>query len=228
MIVTKRDKLKNKYYISIMELLKKSNENQPRTPKEIGQMLKNASFHYGNFLKSMGFNYELDPQTYNTPERVAKAWLKDLILGSVSEEPSMTVFPNEENYDGVVIQTGIPISSMCAHHNLPFTGYASVAYVPGDKVVGLSKLNRIVDFFSRRPQMQESLTQQIHTFLSNKLECPSVAVSISAKHMCCGLRGIRHRSSTMTTNKFSGVFMEPNNMIRDEFLHSINLNNPSE
>jgi GTP cyclohydrolase I len=204
--------------------IKKANENKPRTPKEIEEMINNASIHYGQFLNAMGFDYEADPQTINTPTRVAKAWLKDLIIGSISEEPSMTVFPNEENYNGVVIQTGIPVVSMCAHHNLPFTGYASVAYVPGKNVVGLSKLNRIVDFYSRRPQMQESLTQQIHTFLSEKLDCNSVAVSISSKHMCCSNRGIKHPTSVMTTNKFSGVFMEPGNLIREEFLHAISKN----
>jgi GTP cyclohydrolase I len=207
-----------------MELLKKANENQPRTPLEIEFMLKKASEHYGEFLKAVGFDYEADPQTISTPKRVAKAWLKDLIVGSVTEGPSITVFPNEENYDGVVIQTGIPVVSLCAHHNLPFTGYASVAYVPSQKVVGLSKLNRVVDWFARRPQMQESLTQQIHTFLSEKLECNSVAVSIASKHMCCSNRGIKHPTSTMTTNKFSGVFMESNNMIREEFLHAISKN----
>lgn len=204
-----------------MELLNKANENAPRTPKEIEKMIEKASKHYGEFLKAVGFDYEKDRQTVDTPKRVAKAWLKDLIVGSVTEAPSMTVFPNEENYDGIVIQTGIPVVSMCAHHNLPFTGYASVAYVPEEKVVGLSKLNRVVDWFSRRPQMQESLTQQIHSFLTEKMNCKSVAVSVVAKHMCCSNRGIKHPTSTMTTNKFSGVFMEPNNMIRDEFLQAI-------
>ena len=207
-----------------MEYIKKANENLPRTSEEIEIMLENSSKHYGNFLKSLGFDYESDPQTKDTPKRVAKSFIKDLIIGSLSEEPSMTVFPNEENYDGVVIQTGIPVVSLCAHHNLPFTGYASVAYVPGEKVVGLSKLNRVVDWFSRRPQMQESLTQQIHTFLSSKLECKSVAVSISSKHMCCSNRGIKHPTSVMTTNKFSGVFMESDNLIREEFLHAISKN----
>jgi GTP cyclohydrolase I len=207
-----------------MLYIKKANENQPRSPEEIEYMIKQASVHYGLFLKAMGFDYESDPQTIDTPKRVAKAWLKDLIIGSISEEPSVTIFPNEENYDGVVIQTGIPVVSMCAHHNLPFTGYASVAYVPGEKIVGLSKLNRVVDWFSRRPQMQESLTQQIHTFLINKLDCKSVAVSISSKHMCCSNRGIKHPTSTMTTNKFSGVFMEPENLIREEFMQAINKN----
>ena len=204
-----------------MEYILKANENKPRTSEEIEGMLKEAAKHYGNFLNAMGFDYTADRQTVDTPRRVAKAWLKDLVLGSITEAPSMTVFPNEENYNGVVIQTGIPVVSMCAHHNLPFTGYASVAYVPGEKVVGLSKLNRVVDWFSRRPQMQESLTQQIHTFLSEQMSCKSVAVSIAAKHMCCSNRGIKHPTSTMTTNKFSGVFMEPSNMIREEFLQAI-------
>jgi len=207
-----------------MKYINKSNENSPRTSEEIENMITEASEHYGKFLLSMGFDYTKDPQTIDTPRRVSKAWLKDLILGSITEEPSMTVFPNEENYTGIVIQTGIPVISMCAHHNLPFTGYASVAYVPGEKVVGLSKLNRVVDWFSRRPQMQESLTQQIHDFLTKKLECESIAVSISSKHMCCSNRGIKHPTSTMTTNKFSGVFMESNNMIREEFLHAISKN----
>ncbi len=205
-------------------MIKKANSNLPRNQEEIEQMIKDAAIHYGNFLNSMGFDYKSDPQTIDTPTRVAKAWLKDLVIGSITDEPSMTVFPNEEQYDGVVIQTGIPVISMCAHHNLPFTGYASVAYVPSENVIGLSKLNRVVDWFSRRPQMQESLTQQIHTFLSEKLQCSSVAVSISSKHMCCGNRGIKHPTSVMTTNKFSGVFMEPGNLIREEFLHAISKN----
>jgi GTP cyclohydrolase I len=112
---------------------------------------------------------------------------------------------------------------MCAHHNLSFTGYATVAYVPAENVIGLSKLNRIVEWFSRRPQMQESLTTQIHDYVADKMQCQSVAVSIACKHTCCSSRGIKH-GSVMTTNKFSGVFIEPNNMVRDEFLHAISVN----
>jgi len=207
-----------------MDLLNKANENAPRSPKEIEKMIDKATKHYGEFLKAVGFDYEKDPQTIDTPRRVSKAWLKDLIIGSVSDEPSITVFPNEEEYHGIVIQSGIPVTSLCAHHNLPFVGFATVAYVPKDKVIGLSKLNRIVDWFARRPQMQESLTQQIHSFISKKMECDSVAVSIASKHMCCGNRGIKHPTSVMTTNKFSGVFMEPGNLIREEFLHAISKN----
>jgi GTP cyclohydrolase I len=206
-----------------MELLKKSNGNISRSPEQIENMIDEASVHYGNFLTAVGFDFKADKQTEDTPRRVAKAWLKDLIIGSVSNEPNITTFPNDENYTGLVIQSSIPITSMCAHHNLAFTGFATVAYIPGEKVIGLSKLNRIVEWFSRRPQMQESLTQQVHEYISDKMECESVAVSVACKHTCCSHRGIKH-PSTMTTNKFSGVFMEPSNMIRDEFLHAISTN----
>jgi GTP cyclohydrolase I len=209
-----------------MKLLPKSNGNVPRTEEEIENMIKEATIHYGKFLEAVGFDYKADPQTIDTPKRVSKAWLKDLIVGSVSNEPNITTFPNEENYDGLVIQGGIPVTSMCAHHNLAFTGYATVAYLPGEQVVGLSKLNRIVEWFSRRPQMQESLTQQIHDYIADKMECKSVAVSIACKHTCCSHRGIKH-PSVMTTNKFSGAFMEKDNLIREEFLHAIEKNGSS-
>ena len=154
-----------------MELLKKSNGNLPRTQKEIDKMIDKASKAYGDFLTAVGFDYKADRQTEDTPRRVAKAWLKDLIVGSISDEPNITVFPNDENYDGLVIQSGIPIVSMCANHNLALPGYATVAYVPAENVIGLSKLNRIVEWFSRRPQMQESLTQQVHDYIADKMDC---------------------------------------------------------
>jgi GTP cyclohydrolase I len=206
-----------------MSLLKKSNGNLPRSAEEIEEMIEKASEAYAGFLTAVGFDYKADRQTVDTPRRVAKAWLKDLIVGSITPEPNITVFPNDENYDGLVIQSGIPIVSMCAHHNLAFTGYATVAYVPAENVIGLSKLNRIVEWFARRPQMQESLTQQIHDYVADKMTCESVAVSIACKHTCCSHRGIKH-PSVMTTNKFSGVFMEKDNLIREEFLHAIEVN----
>lgn len=206
-----------------MKLLNKSNGNIPRTPEEIEQMIEKATKAYGEFLNAIGFDYTADRQTVDTPKRVAKAFIKDLIVGSLTDEPNITVFPNDENYDGLVIQSGIPIVSMCAHHNLAFTGFATVAYIPGEYVIGLSKLNRIVEWFARRPQMQESLTTQIHDYIASKMECRSVAVSIACKHTCCSSRGIKH-NSTMTTNKFSGVFLEKENLVREEFLHAIQMN----
>jgi GTP cyclohydrolase IA len=209
------------------QLVEKANGNLPRTDKEIDKMIDEASKHYGKFLTALGFDYMADRQTVDTPKRVAKAWLKDLIVGSVSESPGMTIFPNDEGYKGVVIQTGIRVNSLCAHHNLPFTGWASVAYLPEENVIGLSKLNRVVEWFARRPQMQESLTQQVQDYLKEHLKCESIAVSISSKHTCCGTRGVKHPESVMTTNSFSGKFMEPNNLVREEFLQAIAKNGNS-
>ena len=206
-------------------MLSKANGNESITNLEKENRKASAAHYYGLFLESLGFDYKSDAQTIDTPKRVAKAWLEDLIKGSITKEPDITVFPNEENYNGVVIQTGIKVNSMCAHHNLPFYGYAAVAYIPKENVIGLSKLNRIVEWFSRRPQMQESLTAQIHKFVSDKLDCEDVAVSVSGHHLCCGMRGVQHPDSVMTTNKFSGAFVEKNNLVRQEFLHAIKMNN---
>jgi len=206
-------------------MLTKANENKSITSLEKANRKASAAHYYGLFLESLGFDYKADPQTIDTPDRVAKAWLDDLVRGSVTEAPIITTFPNEDSYDGIVIQTGIKVNSMCAHHNLPFYGYAAIAYIPKGKVIGLSKLNRIVDWFSRRPQMQESLTAQIHNFLTDKLDCEDVAVSISGHHLCCGMRGIQHPDSMMTTNKFSGAFLEKDNLVREEFMHAIKMNN---
>jgi GTP cyclohydrolase IA len=206
-------------------MLIKANGNESITNLEKEDRKASAAHYYGLFLESLGFDYKADPQTIDTPNRVAKAWLDDLIKGSITNEPDITVFPNEDNYNGIVIQTGIKVNSMCAHHNLPFYGYAAVAYIPKGNVIGLSKLNRIVEWFSRRPQMQESLTAQIHKFVSEKLECDNVAVSISGHHLCCGMRGVQHPDSLMTTNKFSGQFLEGDNLVRQEFLHAIKMNN---
>jgi len=210
-----------------MELIKKANGNIARTPEETEKMIDEMALHYGHFLNAGGFDFMADRQTVDTPRRVAKSWMKDIVVGSVTEGPKVTTFPNDENFGGVVIQTGIRVNSMCAHHNLPFMGWCSVAYIPEEKVIGLSKLNRIVDWFARRPQMQESLTQQINDFLTDALKCESVAVSISSKHTCCGNRGIKHPESVMTTNSFTGKFMEPQNLVREEFMHAISKNGNS-
>ena len=205
-------------------MLIKANSSLSISEDEKSQRIRLASEHYGKFLEALGFDYKSDPQTIDTPLRVAKSWTDDLVKGSLSDPPQITTFPNEEKYDGIVIQTGIKVNSLCAHHNLPFFGYAAIAYLPEKKVIGLSKLNRIVDWFSRRPQMQESLTQQIHSYLTDKLQCQHVAVSISSHHLCCGMRGITHPDSLMTTNKFSGRFLEKDNLVREEFMHAIKMN----
>ena len=155
----------------------------------------------------------------DTPRRVTKAWVNDLACGCFQKEPKISAFQNDGQYDGMVCQTNIPVVSMCAHHNLPFFGYAHVAYLPdkNGKVIGLSKLNRVVDFFSRRPQVQENLTMEIHEYISKLCENnEGVAVMIEANHTCCSLRGIKH-NSTMRTARMSGAFHKNGDNSRSEF-----------
>jgi len=208
-----------------MELLQKANGNMPRTAEEKLQMIDQAAIYYGQFLNALGFDWEKDPHSANTPKRVAKAWINDLIAGSVGEEPVITSFPNDEGYTGLICQTRIPVMSMCAHHNLTFSGVAHVAYIPGkektDLVVGLSKLNRIVDFYSRRPNIQESLTKQIHDHIDKLcVGNRGVAVVVESQHNCVRCRGIK-QDSIMKTSQMSGYFFDNEIGTRQEFFSLI-------
>lgn len=181
--------------------------------------IEQAEQAYGEFLKALGFDWQNEPHMKDTPRRVTKAWVNDLACGCYQPEPKITAFENDGQYDGMVCQTNIPVVSMCAHHNLPFHGYAHVAYIPDPigKVIGLSKLNRIVDHFSRRPQVQETLNMQIAEYIDKLcVGNKGVAVMIEANHTCCSLRGIRH-NSTMRTARMSGAFHEIGDNSRSEF-----------
>lgn len=208
-----------------MELIKKANGNIVRTAEEKAQMIEEATVYYGQFLTALGFDWAADPHSANTPRRVAKAWVNDLIVGSISPEPEVTAFPNDEGYTGLICQTRIPVVSMCAHHNLAFTGVAHVAYIAGKKktdlVIGLSKLNRIVDFFSRRPNIQESLTKQIHDHVDRLcIGNRGVAVVIESQHNCVKCRGIK-QDSVMKTSQMSGYFWTNEVGTRQEFFNLI-------
>lgn len=204
--------------------LKQANLNQPRTEKEIEEIIENATIAYGNFLDALKFDWRNDPHSAETPRRVAKSFVKDLIRGCYENPPAITAFENSEHYDGIVFQGGIPVKSICSHHHLPFIGRAFVAYIPKEngKVIGLSKLNRIVEFYSRRPQVQESLTSQIHNAINEICEDNlGVAVVISATHTCASIRGIKHDNCEMKTSKLSGVFLDNTNLSRNEFYQFI-------
>ena len=208
-----------------IKLLEKSNGNIPRTEEEKQYMIEQAAIYYGWFLNALGFDWTKDPHSANTPKRVAKAWINDLIAGSVSEEPVITSFPNDEGYTGLICQTRIPVVSICAHHNLSFIGVAHVAYIPGkektDMVVGLSKLNRIVDFYSRRPNIQESLTKQIHDHIDKLcIGNRGVADVVESQHNCVKCRGIK-QDSVMKTSQMSGYFWTNEIGTRAEFFNLI-------
>tara|TARA_R110000868_G_scaffold22254_1_gene91366 strand:+ start:1701 stop:2354 length:654 start_codon:yes stop_codon:yes gene_type:complete len=208
-----------------IELLEKANGNLPRTEEEKQYMIEQAAIYYGQFLNALGFDWTKDPHSANTPKRVAKAWINDLIAGSINEAPEVTAFPNDEGYTGLICQTRIPVVSMCAHHNLTFSGVAHVAYIPGkekdDLVVGLSKLNRIVDFYSRRPNIQESLTKQIHDHIDKLcVGNRGVAIVVESQHNCVKCRGIK-QDSVMKTSQMSGYFWTNEIGTRQEFFHLI-------
>jgi GTP cyclohydrolase IA len=195
--------------------IKQANGNYPMTDDQKIYMIEKAAEAYGIFLSELGFDWESDPNSQDTPRRVAKAWVNDLAKGCFNHPPKITTFPAD--YSGITFQGNIKVVSMCSHHNLPFTGVAHVAYFPGEKVIGLSKLNRIVDWYSRRPQIQEGLTHQIHTHLNEILEDNNgIAVVIEANHTCCSNRGIGH-DSTMKTALMSKYFLDNKDGCKDEF-----------
>lgn len=136
---------------------------------------------------------------------------------------NVTVFTNKENYDEMVIQTNIAFYSLCEHHLLPFFGYGAVAYIPNKKIVGLSKLARTLDHFSRRLQTQERITTQVAEFLEDKLEPKGIGVVLTARHLCMEMRGAKKPGTQTTTSCLKGSF-KANASTRAEFLQIIQNN----
>jgi len=167
-------------------------------------------------LEGMGVD-PAHPQMRDTARRTAEAWFDEICVGLREAPVEMDVFPIEEGYPaGMVALSGIPVKSLCAHHLLPFTGEAVVAYLPDGQLCGLSKLSRVVDHFARRPQMQEMLTQEIAAFLQEGLQPRGVGVLVRATHFCMNIRGVNH-PGTMTTTALLGDF-EQDPTVRHEFL----------
>lgn len=146
----------------------------------------------------------------DTPRRVAASLLEML----TPRDFAMTTFPNDENYRELVLVRDIPFHSLCEHHLLPFRGVAHVGYVPGDRLVGLSKLARVVEQFSRDLQVQERLTQQISAYLTEQLAPRGVGVVLEAEHLCMTMRGAQSAGATTTTTAFTGVLAKDNAMRR--------------
>lgn len=157
-----------------------------------------------------------DPHLAGTELRVARAY-RELFSGlTAGAEPVLRTFPNLEQYSETVSVTDIPFYSLCAHHFLPFFGSAHVAYVPGNRIVGLSKLARVVEFYARRPQVQERLTEQIVQFLDHQVRPAGVMVVVRARHFCIEMRGMNRAGLVTTTSAVRGVFSQEGR--RREFL----------
>ena len=150
-----------------------------------------------------------------TPKRYVKFFKQFLTI----PDWNFTTF-SSEGYDEMIVQTNIPFYSLCEHHIAPFFGYGHIAYIPKDKIVGLSKLARTLDLFAHRLQNQERITTQVAEFLQDKLEAKGVAVSLSAKHMCMEMRGVKKHDTWTTTTKLIGAFKDSNEA-RLEFFNSI-------
>ena len=163
-----------------------------------------------------------DDSLQKTPHRVAKMFVHEIFYGlDYANFPASMVMENKMKVDEVVLVKNILVRSVCEHHFQPFIGVAHVGYLPGSKVVGLSKLNRIVDFFCRRPQVQERLNEQLAAALSLVLDTTNVAVVIEAEHFCVKLRGVQDPGSSTVTSKMLGKFMSVPSL-RAEFFNLIN------
>jgi GTP cyclohydrolase I len=154
-----------------------------------------------------------DPVMAKTPGRVARAYAEMLS----PREFGVTTFPNEEGYDELVVARDIPFTALCEHHLLPFTGTAAVGYLPGHRILGLSKLARVVEMFARRTQVQERMTTQIAGWLDQHLQPRGVGVVLRAEHTCMTIRGVQARGSSTVTSALLGVLRD-DSRTRSEFM----------
>jgi GTP cyclohydrolase I len=164
------------------------------------------------FLRALGVDLDRDGLA-ETPARMARAWAEFLTPRAFD----LTTFPNDEGYRDLVVARDIPFRSVCEHHLLPFTGRAQVGYLPGGRILGLSKLARVVELFANRPQVQERLTQQIADWLDEQLRPLGVGVVLTAEHTCMTLRGVLATGSTTVTSALHGKLRD-DGRTRAEFL----------
>ena len=199
----------------------------PFTEKEKESMIEEAAEAFGQFLDALKCDWRNDPNSMETPRRVAKAYVNDLWKGRYNNFTEITSFPSD-GYDGIIIERNIQLTSMCSHHHQTIRGVVHIGYVAGTdgQVIGLSKLNRIVEHFGRRGAIQEQLTAAIHQAVNKVCEGnKGVIVTVVATHNCVSCRGINHQGAAMVTTKASGVFMDNDNQARKEFFDSLKINN---
>ncbi len=179
------------------------------------QLVERMAEHMTGIMRELNLDLD-DPNYVETPERVAKMYLEMFQGLREGAEPKVTTFPNDGDYNHMVIEKEIPFYSMCAHHFVPFYGHAHIAYIPDETIVGLSKLPRILEFFAKRPQLQERLTEQVAEFLWGRLVPQGVMVVIEARHLCVEMRGVKKSGALTTTSALRGCFAD--RKVREEFL----------
>jgi len=178
------------------------------------------AFLFSEIMDVMGLDLT-DDSLKGTPERVAKMYIEEIFSGlNPNNKPKVALFDNKYQYNQMLVEKNITFYSNCEHHFVPIIGKAHVAYVSSGKVIGLSKLNRIVQYFAKRPQVQERLTNQIANELKTILDTENVAVIIDAKHLCVSSRGIKDDTSSTVTSYYGGIFNTPSKI--NELLNHIN------
>jgi GTP cyclohydrolase IA len=186
-----------------------------RDPRKLSEIADNMR----RIIEALGLDPS-DPNLTETPERIAQMYFELFAGLAEGAEPKVTLFPNDEHYTAMVIEKDIPFYSMCSHHFIPFYGHAHLAYIPNQKIIGLSKMPRIVDFYAHRPQLQERLTEQVAQFLTDKLAPQGVMVVVEARHLCVEMRGIKKPGALTVTSAIRGIFY--NRPVREEFLDLLN------
>ena len=181
--------------------------------------IKKIAHHFSEIMHTMGLDLS-DDSLSGTPLRVAKMYVKEVFSGlDPKNKPTVKLFENKYGYKEMLVERDITVHSFCEHHFVPIIGKAHIAYLNNGQVVGLSKLNRIVDYFSRRPQVQERLTVQIANELKQLLHTEDIAVILDAKHMCVSIRGVEDVASSTLTASYHGAFQQKE--IKEEFLQYI-------
>ena len=177
--------------------------------------------HFTAIMETLGLDLS-DDSLIETPKRVAKMYVNEIFWGLDYEAfPKCTTVDNKMKYDEMVVERGVNVQSNCEHHFVVIDGVATVGYIPKDKVLGLSKINRIVEYFSKRPQIQERLTEQIYYALQYILETDNIAVVIDAQHYCVKSRGVEDVGSSTVTSKLGGCFKNEQ-AVRAEFMNIVN------
>ena len=171
--------------------------------------------HVRNILQELNLDLE-DPNLEETDIRVAKMYIEMFHGLQEGSEPKVTTFPNEEGYEHMVMERDIPFYSMCSHHLVPFYGKAHIAYIPAEKIIGLSKFARILEFYAKRPQLQERLTEQVVGYLQDNLSPLGAMVVIEARHLCVEMRGVKKPGALTVTSAIRGAFYQ--RPVREEFL----------
>ena len=175
--------------------------------------------HFKGIMETLGLDLT-DDSLSQTPKRVAKMYVKEIFSGlNPKNKPAVTLFENKYSYNQMLVEKNISMYSMCEHHFVPIIGKAHVAYIAESKVIGLSKIHRIVKYYAKRPQVQERLTRQISEALQDTLGTKDVAVAIDARHLCVECRGVEDVTSSTITSAISGEFH--NEVTRMEFLRLI-------